>query len=186
MMNFHLRLKKIIKPKEVRIKFVLEKLKDPKISEAFQATIGGKCASLTILEEENTDIETLTNKFNSAMPDAVSVILGKHRHKKKPWLTTELLDICHKRKVLKRGKNSPGGTDKYREINKEIRKGTKEAKEKWIEKQCSEIEENLNKNNTKRAVQVVKDMTSEKKKRINTIQDRSGKCLTEEKKIINR
>ena len=183
MMNFHLRLKKIVKPKQVRMKFALEKLKDPKISEAFQATIGGKCASLTILEEENTDIETLTNKFNSAMPDAVSVILGKHRHKKKPWLTTELLDMCDNRKVLKRGKDSPGGTDKYREINKEMRTGTKEAKDKRIEEQCSETEDNLNKNNSKRTFQVVKDMTSEKKKRINTIQDRSGKCLTEEKRL---
>ena len=93
--------------------------------------------------------------------------------------------MCDKRRVLKRGKNSPGGTDKYREINKEIRTGTKEAKEKWIEEQCSEIEDNLNKNNSKRAFQVVKDLTSEKKGRINTFQDMSGKCLTEEREIIN-
>ena len=44
----------------------------------------------------------------------------------------------------------------------------KEAKEKWIEEQCSEIEDNLNKNNSKTAFQVVKDLTSEKKLRINT------------------
>ena len=97
MMNFRLHLKKIVKPKQVRMKFALEKLKDPKIAEAFQAMIGGKCAPLTILEQENTDIETLTNKFNNAMTDTASVILGKHRHKKKHWLTTELLDMCDKR-----------------------------------------------------------------------------------------
>ena len=126
MMNFRLRLKKIVKPKQVKIKFALEKLKDPKIAEAFQLMIRGKFAPLTILEEENTDRETLTNKFNNAMTDTASVILGKHRHKKKPWVTTELLDMCDKRRVLKRGKNSPRGTDKYREINKEIRTGMKE------------------------------------------------------------
>ena len=97
MMNFRPRLKKIVKPKQVRMKFALEKLKDPKIAEAFQAMIGGKCAPLTILEEENTDIETLTNKFNNAITDTESVILGKHRHKKKPWVTTGLLDMCDKR-----------------------------------------------------------------------------------------
>ena len=79
MMNFRLHLKKIVKPKQVRMKFALEKLKDPKIAEAFQAMIGGKFAPLTILEEENTDIETLTNKFNNAMTDTASVILDKHR-----------------------------------------------------------------------------------------------------------
>ena len=75
-------------------------------------------AHLIIIEKENTDIETLTNKFNNAMTDTASVILGKHRHKKKPWVTIELLDMCDKRRVLKRGKNSPRGTDKYRETNK--------------------------------------------------------------------
>ena len=93
MMNFRLRLKKIVKPKQVRMKFVLEKLKDTKIAEAFQAMIGGRFAPLTILEEEKNDIEILTNKFNNAMTDTASVILGKHRHKKKPWVITELLDI---------------------------------------------------------------------------------------------
>ena len=186
MVNFRLRLKMIVKPKQVRIKFALEKLKDPKIAEAFQAMIGGKFAPLTILEEKNTTTETLTNKFNNAMTDTASVILGKHRHKKKPWITTKLLDINDKRRVLKRGKNSPGGTDKYREINKEMRTGMKEAKEKWIEEQCNEIEDNLNKNNSKRAFQVVKDETSEKNGRIKAIQDKSEKCLTEEREIINR
>ena len=159
-MNVRLRLKKIVKPKQVRMKFALEKLKDPKIAQAFQAMIGGTFAPHTILEEENTDVETLNNKFNNAMTDTASVILGQHRHKKKPWVTIELLDMCDRRRVLKRGKNSPGGIYKYREINKEIRTGTKETKEKWIEEQCSEIEDNLNKNNNKRAVQVVKDLTS--------------------------
>ena len=103
------------------MKFNLEKLKAPKIT-AFQAIIGGKFAPIC----------TLTSNFNNAMTDTASVILGKHCHKKKPWVTTELLDTCDKRSVLKKGKNSPRGADKYREINKEIRKGMKEAKEKWI------------------------------------------------------
>ena len=70
-----------------------------------------------------------------------------------------------------KGKNRTGGADKYLEINKEIRKGMKEAKEKWIGEQCSEIEDNLNKNDSKRAFQVIKDLMREKKGRINTIKD---------------
>ena len=38
----------------------------------------------------------------------------------------------------------------------------------------------------KRAYQLVKDLTSEKQGRSSTIQDRSGKCLTEEKEILSR
>ena len=55
----------------------------------------------------------------------------------------------------------------------------KKAKENWIGKQCSEIEENLRKNKSKRAYQLVKDLTTVKQGEATTVQDRSGKCLTE-------
>ena len=62
----------------------------------------------------------------------------------------------------------------------------KKAKENWIGKQCSEIEENLRKNKSKRAYQLVKDLTTVKQGEATTVQDRSGKCLTEEREILNR
>ena len=62
----------------------------------------------------------------------------------------------------------------------------KTAKEDWIDAQCEEIETCLNKNNSKRVYQLVKDLTSEKQGRSSTIQDRSGKCFTEEQEILNR
>ena len=52
--------------------------------------------------------------------------------------------------------------------------------------QCSLIEENLRKNNSKRTYQLVKDLTNVKQGKATTIQDRSGKCLTEEREILNR
>ena len=59
--------------------------------------------------------------------------------------------------------------------------------EDWIGVQCEEIETCLNKNNSKRAYQLVKDLiTSEKQGRSTTIQDKSGRCLTEEQEILSR
>ena len=60
------------------------------------------------------------------------------------------------------------------------------AKENWIGQQCSEIEENLWKNNNKRAYQLVKDLTTVKQGKATTVQDRSGKYLSEERQILNR
>ena len=60
------------------------------------------------------------------------------------------------------------------------------AKENWIGKQFSESEGNLRKNNSKRANQLVKDLTTVKQGKATTVQDRSGKCLTEELQILNR
>ena len=57
----------------------------------------------------------------------------------------------------------------------------KKAKENWIGEQCSETEENLSKNNySKRAYQLVKDLTTVKQGKATTVQYRSGKCLTAE------
>ena len=83
MMTFLLRLKKISKPKHTRLKFDLEKLKDPNVLETFQAMIGGRFAPLTIISNEDTDIDSMITTFNTAVTETASEILGKHRQKKK-------------------------------------------------------------------------------------------------------
>ena len=83
MMIFHLCLKKISKPKHTRLKFDLEKLKDPNILETFQAMLSGRFAPLTIMSNEDTDIDSMINTFSTAVTEAASEILGKHRQKKK-------------------------------------------------------------------------------------------------------
>ena len=47
-------------------------------------------------------------------------------------------------------------------MNNNIKRCMKKAKENWIGEQCSEIEENLRKINSKRAYQLVKDLTTVK------------------------
>ena len=69
-------------------------------------------------------------------------------------------------------KISSEGSEKYREVNNNIKRCTKTAKENWIEKQCSETEENLRKNNSKRAYQLVKDLTTVKQGKATTVQGR--------------
>ena len=41
------------------------------------------------------------------------------------------------------------GSEKYKEVNNNIKRCMKKAKENWIGEQCSEIEKNLRKNNRK-------------------------------------
>ena len=186
MTSFHIRLKRISKPKPTRIKFDIEKLKDPDVAEAFKAMIGGKFAPLIILDDKYTDVNLLTNTFYKIVTDTAHEILGKHRRTKKPWVTTDILDLCDKRRELKRRKCDPEGAAKYREVNKKIKQDMRRAKDNWIAEQCCEIEDSLSKNNSKKAYQIVKDLTSVKKGITTTIQDKSGKCLTEEQQILNR
>ena len=50
MLTFKLRLQRVKNQGSIRIRFSLDKLKDPNIAEIFQTTIGGKFAPLLALE----------------------------------------------------------------------------------------------------------------------------------------
>ena len=107
MMTFQVRLKKARKPNQQRLRFNqprlrfdLEKLRDPDVACTFQATIGGKFAPLIGLSDEDMDMDTMITTYNTAMTDAASEILGKECHRKKPWVTKDVLDLCDKKERL--------------------------------------------------------------------------------------
>ena len=106
---------------------------------------GGEFAPLTIMNSEDTDMNTMITTFNTAVTETASEILGKHRQKKKTWVT------------------APEASENYKEVNNNIKKCMKKAKENWIE-QCNEIGESLRKNNSKRAYQLMKDLTTMKQR----------------------
>ena len=117
---------------------------------------------------------------HSPVTETASEILGKHHQKKKPWVTAEIPDLCDRRRELRKQIFELEGSEKYKEVNNNIKRCMKKAKENWIGQQCSETEENLRKNNSKRAYQLEKDLTTVKQGKASTVQDCSGNCLTEE------
>ena len=96
MMTYHLRLERISKPKHTWLKFELEKMRDSNVLETFQATIGGTFAPLTIMNNEDSDVNSTITTLNTAVTETANEIFGKHCKKKKPWITAEILDLCYK------------------------------------------------------------------------------------------
>ena len=108
------------------------------------------------------DLDSLITTFNTAVTETVSEILASIVRRKKTWVTAEILDLCDRRRKLRKKRFEPEGSEKYREVNNNIKRSMKKAKENCIGEQCNEIEENLRKNNSKRAYQLVKDLTTVK------------------------
>ena len=79
--------------------------------------IGGKFAPLTIMNNEDTDMDSMITTFNAALTETASEILGKHRQKKIPWVSAEILDLCDKRRELRKKRIEPEGSEKYKEVN---------------------------------------------------------------------
>ena len=145
MMTFQIRLKMARKPNQPKLRFDLEKLRNPDVACTFQATIGGKFAPLIGLSNEDMDMDTMITTYNTVVTDAASEILGKERRRKKPWDTKHVLDLCDERRDLKKKRYEAEGAKEYREANRRVQKAVKKAKEDWIGAQCKEIETCLNK-----------------------------------------
>ena len=187
MMTFQTCPKNSRKPTQPRIRFDLEKLNDPTVMSAFQATIGGRFAPPATLVDEDADLDSMVTHFNKAVTDTAAELLGKQRRKRKPWVTPEILDLYDQRRDLKKKRGGePEGAKDYREIKRNIRTEMTMAKETWKQTQCQEVEACHRMNNSKKAYRLVKDLTTEKQGKPTTIQDKSGKCLTEENEILNR
>ena len=133
MMTFKLRLQRVKNQGSIRIRFSLEKLKDPNIAEFFfdfRATIGGKFVPLLTLENQDTKIDTLINSFNTAVTETSNDILGKHQAAKKPWVTDNILKLCDKRRELKQKKNTTEGAQLYKKANQQVKKKKRHEKSK--------------------------------------------------------
>ena len=89
-------------------------MKDPNVLETFQAMIGGKFAPLTIMSIKDTDIDSMITTFNTAVTETASEILGKHRQRKEPWITAEILDLCDKRREMGKETFEPERSEKYK------------------------------------------------------------------------
>ena len=82
-MTFRVRLENTKKPSLSRLRFDLEKLRDPDMAGTFQATIGGKFAPLINLRDDDIDIDSMITTYNTAMTDTASEIPGKECRRKK-------------------------------------------------------------------------------------------------------
>ena len=81
MMTFRLKLRKMTKSQFTRMKFDLEKLKDPLVAEQFRATIGGKFGPLLIFDDIS-DLEENVELFEQSTIETAAEILGKKTNKK--------------------------------------------------------------------------------------------------------
>ena len=85
--------------------------------------------------------DNLTGNVHGALVDTRSEVFGKARKKKKPWMTSSILDLCDRRRSLKnRIQEGPLAIQNYREVNQAIGRKMKQAKENWITDRCQEID----------------------------------------------
>ena len=69
----------------------------------------------TIMNNKDTDIDSMITTFNRVVTETASEILGKHRQKKKILGHCRILALCNKRRELRKKRFEPEGAAKYKE-----------------------------------------------------------------------
>ena len=88
--------------------------------------IDGRFAPLTIMSNKYTGIDSMITTFNTAK--TAGEILGKHRQKKKTWITAEILDLFDRGRELRKKRFEPERSEKYKEVNNNIKRCIKMLK----------------------------------------------------------
>ena len=88
-----------------------------------------KLAPLTIINNEETDLDSMITTFNTAATETASEILCKHRQKKNTWVTAEIFDLCDRRREKRKKRFEPERSEKNRKVNNNIKRCMKKAKE---------------------------------------------------------
>ena len=110
---------------------------DLKMKENFRIEVQNRFEALNRI----TEPELLWKQLKSTIISSAEKVLPKAQdNKKTKWMTDDILKLMEQRRLKKLNPLE------YNSINKQIKKKCSEAKEKWLNEQCSEIENKLNVN----------------------------------------
>ena len=97
---------------------------------AFQATIGGRCAPLATLVDDDADLDSMVTHFKKAVTDTAADLIDKQRQKRKRCVTLVNLDNCVQRRDRKKKRGEPKGAKYYRVIKE--RSGQRRRRQKRL------------------------------------------------------
>ncbi|GFR70433.1 endonuclease-reverse transcriptase [Elysia marginata] len=128
----------------------------------------------------------MANSLKEVLVSTAEEVLGRKRRIIQPWVTNEVLDLCDKRRELRKRKFGSNVAMNYQLANKAVRKKMKEAKEKWIDDQCVPIEKGMSSGKSKQAFSTLKMLTKTLQPKVNLIEDKDGRLLTDDEDIMQR
>ena len=123
--------------------------------------------------------ELWTEIRNIIKDEAIKNISKSKKQKKAKWLSAEALKVAQERRKAK----GNGDEIKFYQLNAEFQKMARRDKEKYMKKQCKEIEENNRKGRTKDLFKKIGEIKGKFQAKWNMIRDKHEKDLTEKEDI---
>ena len=114
--------------------------------------------------------------------EAIKNISKRKKQKKAKWLSAEALKVAEERRKAK----GNGDEIKFSQLNAEFQRMARRDKEKHINEQCQEIEENNKKGRTRDLFKKINEFKGKFQAKWNMIKDKHGKDLTAKEDIKKR
>ena len=190
--KLQLKLKRIQKPTQIRIKYDTRKLQNENIKQQFILTLRNRFEALNDdvenIQIDESDINEPWNKIKEVINKTSKDILGPLSYEIKPWISEESLLLIEERRKIKENILSANEIDKqtlneeYRKYNKEIKKSVRRDKRRYTENLANEAEEAMKKNNLRDLYMTTKKLCGKTNQTSNKhIRDKDGKLIDNDK-----
>ena len=138
-------------------------------------------AALAAMDDDDNTPEELWDEIKKiVLETAIAHVPKKKKVKKQPWVSNDTLERVKKRReALPLGRHS----DLYKKLNKVVKKTCRRDKKAWIESKCSNLEQMVERNNSKGLFEQVKELKGEFTPRAESIKAKGGTVLTEDEQI---
>ena len=180
---FKLRIKlKLTKKKKNSGKIIYncEKLKNSEVKKIFENETNRVAKEIKEEMTVNTQIEEVWEKLKQGTKKAAENLRDKNNIKKhKSWMTDEILRRMEVRKQQKRK------TKEYKEIQREVQRLCRQAKEEYIMEKCRKIEK-LQEEKDPKLYTAIREMTAKEHKVQLGVKTKTGIMIREKEKIIER
>ena len=174
--EFQCKLKKVEKVRNVQ-KLAFEQLHMPEIHLEYSVQVKSQFESL-IDEGEETTWEAMRDIL---VETAENILPEEKKRKRQKWMTEEILLMMEDGQKLSDRQGSG-----YRDLDKQIKKKCREAKENWLNDQCTAVEEQFGNNH--RVYKRINEITGRKSGCIGSgcIKAKDETMLVEKDTILNR
>ena len=189
--NIKLKLKKLSTHVNVKRKFDVGKLQDPKIQQEFKLEIKNRFQLLENLITEDTNTISVNDeweKIHNIYTEASKKVLGFKRQVHKEWITPETWKLIDERKEVN-NKICQTHSDrikeklrtKYTECNKKVKTATRKNKRDFMEDLAREAESAASNQRMGQIYQVTKQLSGKKAQINMPIKDKNNNILTTER-----
>ncbi|XP_072384650.1 uncharacterized protein [Diabrotica undecimpunctata] len=121
----NIRFKKLQKS-AVKQKIDVKQLKNATILERTREQVNNNLRNIAAKNRNTDNVENKWMEIEKALMTAGEGSLAPSKIKKKEWMTNEILHLMEERRRNKTNKT------KYKEVNREIKRKIREAKENWV------------------------------------------------------